>query len=124
MFDNIEKAIRSCHKIIIKEERYENEFLLGMDYKKDPYWTLIENLIDGATSPGDKAVFLISAIEDLEMLMEFSKKHPEFLFVKEKNIEQGLIKLDKKTALWNQLTTQDKEKILNELSDLYSNKIW
>ncbi len=32
MFDNIEKAIRGCYKIIIEEERYGSGLLIGMDY--------------------------------------------------------------------------------------------
>lgn len=118
MFANIEKAIRSYYKIVIKEERYGSGLLIGMDFQIHPYCTLVADLVECATSPGDK-----DAIEAFYTLKEFSEKHPEFLFVHAKTLEQGLIELNKKAALWNQLEDSVIDKMLDELNDFRADVI-
>lgn len=113
VFENIEKVLRSCYSIVIEEERYGGGFLIGMDYQTHPYHTLVAGLIDRATSPGDT-----DAMEAFFTLKDFSEKHPEFLFVQAKTFEQGLLELEKKAALWNQLDNYKIENLLNKLDTI------
>lgn len=111
VFENIEKAIRDCYRIVIEEERYGSGLLIGLDYQMNPYYTLIADLIDRATSPGDT-----DAMEAFFALKEFSENHPEFLFAHAETLEQGLLMLDKKVVLWNQLERSMIEKLLDEIN--------
>lgn len=114
MFENIEKAIRKCYSLVIEEERYGSGLLIGMNFLY-PNNELITDLIDKATSPGD-----VDAIEALDKLANFSEKHSEFLFVQSETLSKGLEELDKKALLWNQLSSDKRETICEELSESFN----
>ncbi len=111
MFQNIETVIRDYYTITIEEERYGSALLIGMDYCWHPYNMLVADLIHRATSPGD-----MDAMKAFDILYKLSTTHSEFLFVRAKTLNDGLIELDKKAELWNKLGTDEKEFILNKLS--------
>ncbi len=65
----------------------------------------------------------MDAAEAFYKLTEFSAKHPEFLFVHAATLDQGLLELDKKAALWNRLGGDCKIEILDELIEFKADDI-
>lgn len=119
MFENIEKVIKSCGKIHIEAERYGSGFLAGFDFLSTNNSTFdkeatityegteVFDAIDEATCPGD-----MDAMHTLDKLTEYSKLHPEFLFVLSYTLEEVLDNLEKRAELWNALSSNEQDDIL------------
>lgn len=126
MFENIEQVLRCAGKIRFEEERYGDGIMVCIDIgvvinnaagDKDAtiiyYGCEIYDTVDAATNPGD-----IDAMNALEKLETFAEMHPEFLYARGKSFEEALNQLEKRAALWNQLSqetkviSEEQEKIL------------
>lgn len=114
MLEMIEKAIRDCGTLYIEEARYGADILVGIDFPnrcglnnatdEDDATivydgTEIKDAIEAVCSPDD-----IRALSAEELLNDYSKANPAFLFARGESLEAALRKLTCRLEVWYQMS--------------------